>query len=787
MADKKYRMRLALSDGLAWFLDFIAPQGPKGDRGDDGVSPEVTVEDIAGGHKVTITDASGEKSAIVLDGKDGVGVVAIEQTTTSDEDGGSNVITATLSDGTKSTFTVKNGSKGSKGDAGNGIKGAVLNGDYTLTLTFDDGTTYTTPSIRGAVGDPGKNAYAYAQEAGYTGTEEEWANMIASGGVHIGDEAPSDENIRVWVDTSEKAAELEGAAAVGKIFMVTAVDENGNPTKYKWVDLPKGETPDWNANEGEAGHILNRTHYVDEKGIVHKLPNMFIDAEWMATKEDGGAGKTVFIPEQTVSSGLWKNLQADLVEGAVYAVEVNGVLYRCVCHDDGDGTLYLGNGSLLGDTTTAHNNEPFCIGWLTGTGGAFYTDGTLEAPIGIKVTNWLDVVYNKLPEEYLPENVVKGEGGKVSWDNVSDKPFSQDAGELLFSHTATFATDAGVEKVTGVTLSLVEGAEYWLDVNGEMIKCRCENVSTATYALYDSADNMWLKKVATFLFVYGQAAGTYTYNLYGLSEDIVLDPQYIPKNIARISDIPDAVVNPSSASVGQTIIVEEVDESGKPTKWKSADYQPRTHYEAEGEILPETTISTQAENILGGVKLEIGKTYKVFFDGVEYKCTAIDGSMAAEEGSVLLGNGGALGMEDTGEPFAIVYMPAYDGTLAIVVTELESETATLKIWGDAVTPIPIKFIPDIVTPFVIKVVEAEYSSGVVEYESFTTQSELKANIDSGRQIMARVNFLDGCVAQYAFTCATADASEALFLGYSTKGLLLSLVASDGYYSISFGS
>lgn len=45
-----------------------------------------------------------------------------------------------------------------KGDTGNGISSAVLNGDYTLTLTFTDGTTYTTPSIRGEKGEQGDPA-----------------------------------------------------------------------------------------------------------------------------------------------------------------------------------------------------------------------------------------------------------------------------------------------------------------------------------------------------------------------------------------------------------------------------------------------------------------------------------------------------------------------------------------------------------------------------------------------------------------------------------------------------
>lgn len=45
-----------------------------------------------------------------------------------------------------------------KGDTGNGISSAVLNNDYTLTLTFTDGTTYTTSSIRGEKGEQGEPA-----------------------------------------------------------------------------------------------------------------------------------------------------------------------------------------------------------------------------------------------------------------------------------------------------------------------------------------------------------------------------------------------------------------------------------------------------------------------------------------------------------------------------------------------------------------------------------------------------------------------------------------------------
>ena len=89
----------------------VQATGPKGDPGDPGVSPTVTVTAITGGHRVTITDADGTRAFDVMDGTDG--------------------------------------------DDGRGIASAALNADYTLTMTYTDGTTYTTPSLRGAKGDDG--------------------------------------------------------------------------------------------------------------------------------------------------------------------------------------------------------------------------------------------------------------------------------------------------------------------------------------------------------------------------------------------------------------------------------------------------------------------------------------------------------------------------------------------------------------------------------------------------------------------------------------------------------
>lgn len=67
-------------------------------------------------------------------------------------------LTITFTDGTSYTTPSIRGEKGIKGDVGNGIASTVLNDDYTLTITFTDGTTYKTPSIRGEKGERGEPA-----------------------------------------------------------------------------------------------------------------------------------------------------------------------------------------------------------------------------------------------------------------------------------------------------------------------------------------------------------------------------------------------------------------------------------------------------------------------------------------------------------------------------------------------------------------------------------------------------------------------------------------------------
>lgn len=95
---------------------------------------------------------------------EGLKIESITQTVTSTEDSGINVITITMTDGSKKTFQIQNGSKGSVGDpgtsiksiertAGNGLPGST--DTYTVTLT--DGSTSTFQVYNGKDGQDGQD------------------------------------------------------------------------------------------------------------------------------------------------------------------------------------------------------------------------------------------------------------------------------------------------------------------------------------------------------------------------------------------------------------------------------------------------------------------------------------------------------------------------------------------------------------------------------------------------------------------------------------------------------
>ena len=70
---------------------------------------------------------------------------------------------------------------GKQGEKGNGIKSVIMNEDYTLTFTFDNGSSYTTPSIRGEKGATGEVDYSRLTEHNTSETAHNDIRLLITG------------------------------------------------------------------------------------------------------------------------------------------------------------------------------------------------------------------------------------------------------------------------------------------------------------------------------------------------------------------------------------------------------------------------------------------------------------------------------------------------------------------------------------------------------------------------------------------------------------------------------
>ena len=126
------------------------PGGSYTENGKDGISPTLSIEEISGGYRLTITDTLGTRTIDVMNGKDG----------------------PQGERGPKGD-TGSTGPQGQKGDTGDtGPQGP--RGD-----TGDTGPQGE-PGPKGDTGSAGKSAYEYAQDGGYTAAEAEFSSTLAN-------------------------------------------------------------------------------------------------------------------------------------------------------------------------------------------------------------------------------------------------------------------------------------------------------------------------------------------------------------------------------------------------------------------------------------------------------------------------------------------------------------------------------------------------------------------------------------------------------------------------------
>lgn len=165
ITDKNGTTTAQISDGAA---GAAGQDGQPGSDGQDGITPIVTVTSITGGHNVAFDYGTGNSKNTDFDIMDG----------------------ATGSQGPKGD-TGATGPKGDKGDTGeDGYSpvASVSKSGTVTTITITDKVGTTTAQVNdGVKGDTGEEG-----PKGDTGDS----------GVYIGETAPTDPDVSVWIDTS---------------------------------------------------------------------------------------------------------------------------------------------------------------------------------------------------------------------------------------------------------------------------------------------------------------------------------------------------------------------------------------------------------------------------------------------------------------------------------------------------------------------------------------------------------------------------------------------------------
>ena len=391
MADKTYKLTFKLSNGELKEVQFTVPEGKPGDtpyiglngnwyigdddtgvkaEGNDGITPHIGsngnwfIGDTDTGVKASGKDGEDgedgytpQKGVDYFDGEDGQRGTGLLPVTTAPS------TYTTAVNGLTPAYRIALSKVKSEASVSEVYAGDTLRYSYYHypVIYVDSSYAYcrTRVSIRGATGGTGaagangtdgKSAYQYALDGGYTGTEEEFVQKLATDGYVVAQPEPPENTKVLWFDTDDNEDEPEGG----------------------------GSAPaDWNAAEGEPGHILNRTHYDYIAKVVEEITIN-------ASSQD-----TTF----TAASPI--------VIGETYSIHWGDEIYVCEAVDgavmgpEGAGFPLLGNyGNLIGGTNTG---EPFVI-TVMGTNGmviGFGEDIEITFSIDGKTTK-------KISEKYLP-------------------------------------------------------------------------------------------------------------------------------------------------------------------------------------------------------------------------------------------------------------------------------------------------------------------------------------------------------------------------------------------------
>lgn len=389
-------------------------------------------------------------------GEDGVGVQSIEQTDISLEDGGENVVTVTLTDGTVSAFTVKNGSKGSdglkgeKGDTGaqgpkgekgdKGDTGAAgadgkdgvspdvsvsKEGKVTRITIADSDGTHVAEIKDGDDGAGAQGDWAENDEtsANYVHNRTHWleeygedSSVLAKTDINFltGSQIVNGFAENSFVEGWKYKVDWDGTGYDCQCYLVDGMLSIGNgalaggaDTKdYPFCISNTGGTACFVYKETDTAETISLQ--VDSVAVktYHKLDKNFLPddiggggvSSWNdLTDKPFGYEEGYIVPETTIAlsdgQGMLEGVKAPLTVGEKYTVNWNGTVYECTAQSFSERVVIGDVGGATGGDSTG---EPFVI-----LDGSLYymvmaLDGAEEITVSIE-----GLIFTKIPENYI--------------------------------------------------------------------------------------------------------------------------------------------------------------------------------------------------------------------------------------------------------------------------------------------------------------------------------------------------------------------------------------------------
>ena len=450
---------------------------------------------------------------------------------------------------------------------------------------------------------------------------------------------------------SQKAQARENIGVVGTgkdgedYVLTQANKEEIAEMAAELVDVPEGgggAQADWNAAEGEPGHVLNRTHWL-KRGET--LTNSTVSCNYLlnekyigivpidARKFIGLVGKKVTVVFDGVS--YTKTVKERIDDNPV----TTGLVERAV---------YIGN-PFFDNSAEENTGDPFLFAVSISMDGdiPILTCGETEPSAHTLAIYEGESKLHKLDPMFLPDGVPYFEGGGEPVELLPPTKLEEENGAFIVP------ADAGIV--------LVDGGNYVVNWNGTEYTC------TAQYFAMDGESGIVIGNIG--LAMGGEDTG---------EPFVILYSEMLAAMGASLNVI--SLAGDTEVTLGligsPPVKIHKLDPKLLP------DGVPYA-VDSYGALLSNYTIEDQAGlNGLPRLGLVAGNTYDVKINGVgEYHCVAVS-TVFDGIPFVGIGNVGALTQSgDTGEPFVLAELAPDDAALlgADVVIYPVGDTITLPV------------------------------------------------------------------------------------------------------------